>query len=186
MPTFQHPDPDLARDPLSTNRRMLDLSMFGTLVLAGLTPDHINVLIPDTVGPTVDAESPVDLQHVVGLWVPRRFSVHHCLQRIWLWCCVKIRWCQLWDWASILGREQPYSSVDIPVVESLSPLIISSTAPLPVVDAPVRSLTPNNRSFSYMQSGSTDQPQLHVPLSRGQFPVSPSEVPTFSPTSNLC
>ena len=28
---------------------------------------HIKVLIPDTVGPTVDAESPVDLQHVVGL-----------------------------------------------------------------------------------------------------------------------
>ena len=25
------------------------------------------MLIPDTVGPTVDAESPVDLQHVVGL-----------------------------------------------------------------------------------------------------------------------
>ena len=67
---FQHPDPDLAWDPLSTNRWMLDmvdLSMFGTLVVAGQTPDHINVLIPDTVGPTVDAEGPVDLQHAVGL-----------------------------------------------------------------------------------------------------------------------
>ena len=53
-------------------------------------------------------------------------------------------------------------AVDIPVVESLSPLIISSTAPLPVVDAPVRSLPPNNRSLSHMQSGSADQPQLHV------------------------
>ena len=41
--------------------------MFGTLVVAGPTPDHIKVLIPDTVGPTVDAENPVDLQHVVGL-----------------------------------------------------------------------------------------------------------------------
>ena len=41
--------------------------MFGTLVIAGPTPDHIIVLIPDTVGPTVDATSPVDLQHVVGL-----------------------------------------------------------------------------------------------------------------------
>ena len=41
--------------------------MFGTLVVAGPTTDHINVLIPDTVGPTVDAEGPVDLQHVVGL-----------------------------------------------------------------------------------------------------------------------
>ena len=36
--------------------------------------------------------------------------------------------------------------VDIPVVESLSPLIISSSMPPPpVVVAPVRSLTPNNR-----------------------------------------
>ena len=35
--------------------------------MAGPTPDQIFVLIPDSVGPTVDAESPVDLQHVVGL-----------------------------------------------------------------------------------------------------------------------
>ena len=66
----KHADPDLARDPLSTNRRLLDtadLEMFGTLVVAGPTPDQIYVLIPDSVGPTVDAESPVDLQHVVGL-----------------------------------------------------------------------------------------------------------------------
>ena len=45
---------------------VVDLAMFSTLVVAGPTPDHINVLIPDTVGPTVDAEGPVDLQHVVG------------------------------------------------------------------------------------------------------------------------
>ena len=44
-----------------------DLDMFGTLVVAGPTPDQIFVLIPDSVGPTVDAESPVDIQHVVGL-----------------------------------------------------------------------------------------------------------------------
>ena len=70
VPAFQHSDPDLARDPLSTNRRLLDtadLEMFGTLVVAGPTPDQINVLIPDSVGPTVDAVSPVYLQHVVGL-----------------------------------------------------------------------------------------------------------------------
>ena len=54
-------------------------------------------------------------------------------------------------------------AVDIPVVESLSPLIVSS----PVVDGPVRSVTTNNRSLCYMQSGLVDQPQLHVPLSRG-------------------
>ena len=51
--------------------------------------------------------------------------------------------------------------------QSLSPLIVSSTTPAPVVDAPVRSVTPNNRSLCYMHSGPLDQPQLHVPLSRG-------------------
>ena len=64
VPVYQHPDPDLARDPLSMNRRLpetVDLAMFGTLVVAGSMPDHIKVLILDTVGPTVDAESPVDL-----------------------------------------------------------------------------------------------------------------------------
>ena len=64
--------------------------------------------------------------------------------------------------------------VDIPVVESLSPLIISSSTPLPpVVDAPVRSLTPNNRLLGFLLSGPLDHPQLHVPLSRGggQFQV---------------
>ena len=66
---FQHPDPDLAQDPLSTNLRMLDVvdkAMIGTLVVAGQTADHIIVLIPDTVGLTVDADGPVDLQYVVG------------------------------------------------------------------------------------------------------------------------
>ena len=71
VPTFQHSDADLARDPLSTNRRLIntdDLPMFGTLVVAGATTDHIKVLIPDTFsGPTVNADSPVVQQHVVGL-----------------------------------------------------------------------------------------------------------------------
>ena len=68
------------------------------------------------------------------------------------------------------GATQSYyvdPAVDIPVVESLSSLIVSSTMPSPVVDAPVRLITPNNRSLCYMQSGPTDQPQLQVPLSRG-------------------
>ena len=80
---FQHPYPDLALDPLSTNRRMLnvmDKAMFGTLVVAGQTPDHVTVLIPDTVGLTVDTVGPVDLQHVVGL--PRRISARHFLPQI--------------------------------------------------------------------------------------------------------
>ena len=70
IPVFRSDDPDLARDPLSTNRRLhetADLEMFGTMVVAGPTPDQIYVLIPDSVGPSVDAELPADLQHVVGL-----------------------------------------------------------------------------------------------------------------------
>ena len=71
VPAFQHSDADLARDPLSTNRRLVDsddLELFGTMVVAGATSDHIKVLIPDTFsGPTLNANSPVVLQHVVGL-----------------------------------------------------------------------------------------------------------------------
>ena len=63
VPAFRH--------SLSTNRRLVnteELELFGTLVVAGATPDHIKVLIPDTFsGPTVNAKSPVVLQHVVGL-----------------------------------------------------------------------------------------------------------------------
>ena len=70
VPAFQHSDADLAQDPLSTNRRLInteDLPIFGTLVVAGATADHIKVLILDTFsGPTVNADSPVVLQHVVG------------------------------------------------------------------------------------------------------------------------
>ena len=42
--------------------------MFGTMVVAGATSDHIKVLIPDTFSsPILNANSPVVLQHVVGL-----------------------------------------------------------------------------------------------------------------------
>ena len=71
VPAFRHSDADLARDPLSTNRRLVnteELELFGTMVVAGATSNHIKVLIPDTFsGPTVNANSPVVLQHVVGL-----------------------------------------------------------------------------------------------------------------------
>ena len=58
--------------PLNTFRTVLvnteELALFGTMVVAGATADHIKVLIPDTFsGPTVNADSPVVLQHVVGL-----------------------------------------------------------------------------------------------------------------------
>ena len=58
--------------------------------------------------------------------------------------------------------------VDIPVVESLSPLILSSaTPPPPVVDTPVRSLTPNNRSLGFLKTGPGERAYIHVPQSRG-------------------
>ena len=53
------------------------------------------------------------------------------------------------------------------MVESLSPLIISSATPPPVVGTPLRSVTPNNRSLTYLQSGPFDQPQCCLPLARG-------------------
>ena len=67
---FQHTDADLARAPLSTNHLSSDasqLAMFGTLVVAGSSRGHIRVLIPDTVGTMVNTDSPLALQHVVGL-----------------------------------------------------------------------------------------------------------------------
>ena len=67
LAVFRSDDPDLARDPLSTNRRpqvTADLEMFGTMSVAGPMLEQIFVLIPDS---CVDADSPADLQHVVGL-----------------------------------------------------------------------------------------------------------------------
>ena len=58
---FHNGDPDIARDPLSTNRRLADsvgLQMFGTMVVAGPTPDVIYVLIPDSTTSTADDISP--------------------------------------------------------------------------------------------------------------------------------
>ena len=71
VPAFRHSDADFARDPLSTNRRLVnteELELFGMMVVAGATAYHIKVLIPDTFsGPTVNSNSPGVLQHVVGL-----------------------------------------------------------------------------------------------------------------------
>ena len=67
------------------------------------------------------------------------------------------------------SRTSPVDQVvDVPVVESLSPLILSSaTPPPPVVDKPVRSLTPNNRSLSFLQTGPDEHAHIHVPRPRG-------------------
>ena len=90
VPAFQHSDADLARDPLSTNRRLVnteDLPIFGTLVVAGATADHIKVLIADTFsGPTVNADSPVVLQHMwwASLWDPLSTSVPLYQRLTWI------------------------------------------------------------------------------------------------------
>ena len=62
---FRNRDPDIARDPLSTNRRLDDSE--GTMVVAGPTPDVIYLLIPDSTTCTADDISSADLQHVLGL-----------------------------------------------------------------------------------------------------------------------
>ena len=44
-----------------------ETAKFGTLIVAGTSANHIRVLIPDTVGTRVKADSPLALQHEVGL-----------------------------------------------------------------------------------------------------------------------
>ena len=77
--------------------------------------------------------------------------------------------------------------VDIPVVESLSPLILSSTMPpLLVIDTPVRSLTPNNRSLSYLQTGRSSM-HMYMFLNPGeQSPASQLQVPIYFTTWSHC
>ena len=68
---FRDTDPDIERDPLSTNRRLFDsggIDLFGsTMVVAGPTTDIIYVLIPDSTTCTADEIFPADIQHVIGL-----------------------------------------------------------------------------------------------------------------------
>ena len=67
---YNHVDPDMARDPLSTNRRLFDsgeIELFGTMVVAGPTTDVIYVLVPDNTTCTADEIAPADLQHVIGI-----------------------------------------------------------------------------------------------------------------------
>ena len=352
LAVFRSDDPDLARDPLSTNRclqEMADFEMFGTMIVAGPMPEQIFVLIPDSIGSTVDADSP----HVVGLrlglaenlsstlpteglhlalcdkllrptlslrrhdyWsevtpILRKWqsvndaSCPHCHRIIRVnmsrhlcaahtecqcfWRC-PVSSCPMWFSSELNGKDhlerihnfkegQGYSfyeclrqfglewfdrrsffdqrevtgqglwidlaiarrsgqalhnnytitnspalaplrkffraavrnltfvyenrayaqseedtqpsicsqmrrdmsqeshgdiafaymdqGYEIPVVESLLPLIISSATPPPVVGMPLRSVTPNNRSLTYLQSGPFDQPQCYLPLARG-------------------
>ena len=78
--------------------------------------------------------------------------------------CDQMRW-DIDDSPQGSSRTSPVNQiVDVPVVGSLSPLILSSaTPPLPVVDKPVRSLTPNSRSLSFLQTG----PGEHAHITQG-------------------
>ena len=67
---FRDGDPDIERDPLSTNWRLFDsrgVEILGSMVVAGPTKDAIYVLVPDSTTFTADDICPTDLQHVIGL-----------------------------------------------------------------------------------------------------------------------
>ena len=67
---FQDADPDIERDPLSTNRRLFDsggIDLFGSMVVAGPTTDIIYVLVSDSTTCTADEICPADLQHGLRL-----------------------------------------------------------------------------------------------------------------------
>ena len=55
--SFQHVDPDIARDLLSINRRLFGsegIELFGTMVVAGPSQEVIYVLVPDSMTCTAD------------------------------------------------------------------------------------------------------------------------------------
>ena len=67
---FKHADRDFAFDPFSTNRRFpnqTDIPVLGTIVVAGPTPDSVQVIIPDYLVPPVEGKVHIDLHHVVTL-----------------------------------------------------------------------------------------------------------------------
>ena len=64
--SFQHADRDIALDLLSTNRRLeTDLTVPGTVIVAGATPDSIQIIITDCTIPPVGNDVQIDLRHVV-------------------------------------------------------------------------------------------------------------------------
>ena len=78
LAAFRHRDPDFALDPLSSNRRFqpcTDLVVLGTLVVAGPTPESIQVLVPDCTIPPVGKYVVIDLRHVVELSMGAAFDM---------------------------------------------------------------------------------------------------------------
>ena len=106
IPALQHPDPDLRVTPYLRIAGCTRLRIWPCLALWWWPVRRrttIKVLIPDTVGPTVDVESPVDLQHLVGLSLgPATTLVRLCLQGTWLWRYARIWCCRLWVWAGVI------------------------------------------------------------------------------------
>ena len=73
---FDHADRDIALDPISTNRRLhIDISVLGTVIVAGPTKDTIQVLVPDCTIPPVGNDVQVDLRHVVELHLGSSFDM---------------------------------------------------------------------------------------------------------------
>ena len=67
--SFKHVDPDIARDPLSINRRLFGsdgIEIFGTMVVAGPSQEVIYVLVPDSTTCTADVIQPSDLKLRLG------------------------------------------------------------------------------------------------------------------------
>ena len=70
LAAFRHRYPDFALDPLSSNLRFqpcTDLAVLGTIVVAGPTPESVQVLVPDCTIPPVGNDAVIDLRHVVEL-----------------------------------------------------------------------------------------------------------------------
>ena len=64
---FRNDDPDIERDPLSTNRRLFDsggIKLFGSMVVAGPTTDVIYMLVPDSTTCTADGHTTCDWTEV--------------------------------------------------------------------------------------------------------------------------
>ena len=82
--------------------------------------------------------------------------------------CNQIRQ-EIADTSGGMGRTSPVDRAEgIPVMSMPPPLTFtSSISPLPVVQTPVRSLTPNNRSLSFLQTGPGEDVQVHIPQHRG-------------------
>ena len=67
---FRDDDPDIERDPLSTNRRLFysgGVKILGSMVVIGPTTDIIYMLVSDSTTCTADDICPTDLQHVIRL-----------------------------------------------------------------------------------------------------------------------